>query len=152
MNDKYESPYFMKDIKDNEEYKKWLIRKAMSQFKRDKDFYEKHDTKFPYERIDYKEALHFAVINSGGLDYYTGKPLDWHLISAWDNDRSMEIGYKKKFNKLPVLEHVNRDDLSDKLEFVICGWAVSDAKNDLNINEFLELCQDVLSHSKNNEV
>ena len=148
MNDKYEAPYFMKDIKDNEEYKKWLIRKAMSQFKRDKDFYEKHNKKSPYERLDYKEALHFAVINSNGLDYYTGKALDWHLISTWDNDRSTEIGYKKKFNKLPVLEHVNRDDLSDKLEFVICGWAVSDAKNDLNINEFLELCQDVLSHSK----
>ena len=151
MNEKYEIPDFMIGMKNSEEYKKWLIRKAMSQFKRDKDFYEKHDKVFPYERIDYKEALHQAVIDSEGLDYYTGKKLDWHLISTWSNEDSVkEIGYKKKFKKLPVLEHINREELSKKLEFVICGWAVNDAKNDLNIEEFLELCREVLEYSGKN--
>ena len=36
----------------------------------------------------YKKAIHKAVVDSGGLDEYTGEGLDWNLISKYNNEDS----------------------------------------------------------------
>ncbi len=73
-----------------------------------------------------------------------------YIGSFKDNKKAKEIqGYKRKFKNLPTLEHVYREDVSITLEFVICGWAVNDAKNDLSIDEFIELCKEVVEYHEN---
>ena len=142
---KIEAPSFITGGEVRKKYKKWLYSKADSHYKRDSKI---HNNKF--SKSDYRIALHEAVKLSEGLDHYTGKKLDWHLIGSWDNKKAKEIqGYKRKFKNLPTLEHVYREDVSITLEFVICGWAVNDAKNDLSIDEFIELCKEVVEYHEN---
>jgi hypothetical protein len=47
---------------------------------------------------------------------------------------------------LPTVDHVGIG--LDKADFKICAWRVNDAKNDLGLDEFLELCSQVLEHHK----
>ena len=92
-------------------------------------------------------AIHQAVYKSGGLDAYTGEALDWNLISVYNNEESRKGRrvYKKKFAKLPTVDHVG--DGTGSADFVICGWGTNDCKNDLPRAEFIELCRAVLAHS-----
>ena len=128
-------------IEDEKKYKKWLYSKAHSHYTRDKKYFkDKNENKiFKYTYQDYKYAIHQAVIDSRGVDYYTGERLDWSLIGKWNNKDAKRIGYKKKFKKLPTLEHVNRANFADN--FAICSWSVNDAKD-----EFVELCKKVIKH------
>ena len=91
-------------------------------------------------------AIHEAVLASDGVDAYTGLPLDWHLISTYDNEKSREQRrtYKKGLGNLPTIDHV--DDGLGAPDFKICSWRVNDAKHDLTMSEFVELCQQVLQH------
>jgi hypothetical protein len=85
-------------------------------------------------------------MTSSGLCRYTGETLDWSLISTYNNEESKKgrRAYKAKFAKLPSVDHVG-DGLIEP-DFVICGWAVNDAKGDLNLADFLALCKKVLKH------
>jgi hypothetical protein len=95
----------------------------------------------------YKQAIHRAVDRSGGQDFYTGFPLRWDQISKYNNKDAKERRreYKKEFGDLPTVDHV-ADGLGPA-DFEICSWRVNDAKNDLSLAEFLELCRVVLAHS-----
>ncbi len=150
MINKFDLPDFLKNLNGGQKrYQKWLNRKSVSQYKRDKRFYKKHNKDFEWEQKDYKEKIHEAVIKSKGKDFYTGEYLDWDLISTYNNEDSKNIlNYKRKFHKLPTLEHIDRDNLSEKLEFVICSWAVNDAKNDLSKESFISLCKKVIKHQQ----
>jgi len=77
---------------------------------------------------------------------YTGLPLDWSLISAWDNDSATRGGaqYKKSFAEVPTVDHTV--DENGSLRFVICASYVNHAKSDLTVDEFYQLCERVLSH------
>ena len=81
-----------------------------------------------------------------GRDYYTGKRLDWHRVSRWDNvEASRKKGeYKKKFWNLPTADH----DFSKPKRpvFRLCSWRLNDSKNDQTIMEFLELAAAVRAH------
>jgi len=120
---------------------RWLHRKAQAHVRRDKK-----------RRIasvslaGFKEAIYQAVVEAGGCDYYTGKPLDWHRISQWNNtEAAAKRGeYKKEFWNLPTVDH----DFSDKgsTVFRLCSWRVNDAKNDQTIDEFLELAKAIRIH------
>ena len=48
---------------------------------------------------------------------------------------------------MPTLEHIDRS--VHNLNFAIVSWKVNDAKNNLNIEEFLELCKLVISKENN---
>jgi hypothetical protein len=94
----------------------------------------------------YRDAIHSAVVVSGSCDAYTGEKLDWSLISQFDNDVAHEHGreYKHCLAWLPTVDHM--DDGTGPANFKICGWATNDAKNDLELPAFLDLCRVVLEH------
>lgn len=81
----------------------------------------------------YKAEIHAAVCCSGHLDFYTGEPLDWSLVSTYDNEssKSGRTKYKKTLALLPTIDHTV--DESGQPKFVICSWYVNDAKGDLSI-------------------
>ncbi len=143
-NPKYPMPDFLTKYQQvtQKSYERWLDRKASSQYRRDK----KYHTTMKQTRQDYKKTIHQAVINSKGLDYYTGNKLDWNALSTFGK----ENGYKKIPN-LPTVDHINRKNAHTKIEFVICSWQLNDMKNDLSYKEFLELCKKVLAYSKSKE-
>lgn len=121
-------------------YSRWLHRKAVAHARRDR----KRDVACTITR--YKSEIHAAVCSSGHVDFYTGEPLDWSLISTYDNEssKSGRTKYKKTFALLPTLDHT-LDELGLP-KFVICAWYVNDAKSDLTIEEFYRLCELTLKH------
>ena len=139
---KYATPGFLRGIVDQVVYGRWLHRKAVAHVRRDR----KRGN--PAATIEgYKIAIHKAVIESGGNDPYTGEALDWSLLSTYDNDESKKHGrrYKAKFALLPTADHVG--DGTGPAIFKICAWRTNDAKNDLNLGEFVELCRKVVKHN-----
>ena len=104
---------------------------------------------FSYTKKMYKEKI--SDNEYKGTDYYTGEMLDWCLIGSWNNEKAKKVhGYKCKFHNMPTLEHIDRDNLSNNLDFAICGWAVNDAKNDLSKDNFIELCKKVVAYANKN--
>ena len=142
MTKKYSLPQFLTGIILEQDYEKWLYRKTNSHFKRDRNRGNEEST-----RESYRLAIHNAVVNSNGLDAYTGEKLNWSLLSQYNNDESKTGGrkYKQGFALLPTLEHIG--DGTGQANFLICSWRTNDAKNDLNLEEFHELCARVLKHA-----
>lgn len=143
MNNDYQIPEFLKKLCNEEDYRTWLTRKANAHLKRDKKRWAVTDT-----RENYKRAIHKAVIDSKGIDAYTGKKMNWTLICQYDNEES-KIGrseYKKQFSELPTFDHVSKE--GEKLKFSICSWKVNDAKNDLDYKEFVKLCKEIVEFEK----
>ena len=70
------------------------------------------------------------------------------LISKYNNDQSKQKGrhYKKTLGNLPTVDHI--DEGLGAPSFAICSWRVNDAKNDLTLGEFVDLCREVLEHDK----
>ena len=95
----------------------------------------------------YRVAIHEAVVSSGGYDAYTGEPLDWEKLSQYNNQRSQDEGvsYKAALALLPTVDHANAS--SKAASFKICGWRTNDAKHDLSLEAFMELCVRVLRHA-----
>ncbi len=122
-------------------YKRWLVRKAIAHVKRDK---ARGNSTATNER--YRLAIHQAVCESDGKDAYTNEDLDWSLISTYDNDQSKKSGreYKKKFALLPSVDHVG--DGKGVADFKICGWRTNDAKTDMNLDEFIDLCKKIVAN------
>ena len=94
----------------------------------------------------YKEAIYAAVFASQGRDAYTGEELDWELISTYDNERSKagRHTYKAGFALLPTVDHVAAG--ATEASFRICSWRTNDAKHDLSVDAFVDLCEKVVSH------
>lgn len=139
---KYPFPDFLKSKCTEEKYLRWLSAKSRAHIRRDK----KRGLTNPSNE-KYKIAIHEAVLSSKGFDYYTGKKLDWHLIGQYNNSeaKSKKRDYRKEFQNLPTIDHVN--DINGKLEFKICSSKVNDAKSDMTLEEFIELCKLVVKHN-----
>jgi len=137
---KYQLPEFLASAIAQKKYERWLRRKAAAHVRRDKKRGNKTATS-----QDYKEAIHRAVQGSGGLDVYTGERLDWALVSTYNNEDAKRGGrkYKKEFALLPSVDHVG--DPKGPANFVMCSWRTNDAKNDLTVDEFVDLCRKVLA-------
>jgi hypothetical protein len=125
-----------------QQYTKWLQRKATAHVRRDKKRQESESITVS----KYKEAIHDAVRSGGDRDYYTGQPLDWGLISKYRNENAKDgkKKYKKLFARLPSVDHTL--DEQGNLRFVICSWLVNDSKSDMTLPEFYVLCENVLRH------
>ena len=136
---KYQLPTFLEGVITQAHYERWLHRKAMAHIKRDR---KRRDKKVTNE--EYKLAIHLAVEESQGKDAYTDEPLDWTLLSTYDNEESKahKAQYKMRFALLPSVDHVGNE--TGPTEFKICGWRTNDAKNDLNYQEFVDLCRKVV--------
>jgi hypothetical protein len=123
-------------------YIRWLRRKAQAHVVRDRK-------RFGHESCIgeiYRQRIHQAVQNAGDRDHYTGLPLDWSLISTYDNDlsKSGREEYLRGFANLPTVDHVKAED--GTIKFVICSWRVNDCKTHLSEDEFLSLCEQVVAH------
>ena len=136
---KYQLPRFLEGVITQAHYERWLYRKAMAHVKRDRKRGSEDVT-----NEQYKLAIHRAVEESQGRDAYTDEPLDWTLLSTYDNGESKEHKreYKKRFALLPSVDHIGNQ--TGPIEFRICGWRTNDAKNDLTYKEFLDLCRKVI--------
>ena len=84
---KYELPQFLADTMSQEAYERLLRRKAQAHVKRDRQRGNEQAMGDAY-----RQAIHKAVVNSGGLDAYTGEELDWRQISTYDNEQSRDGG------------------------------------------------------------
>lgn len=137
---RYVVPECIKGQCDQLKYSRWLHRKATAHARRDR----KRDMACTIAR--YKAEIHAAVCSSGHLDFYTGEPLDWSLVSTYDNESSREgrTRYKQALALLPTVDHTV-DELG-RPKFVICSWYVNAAKSDLTLEKFYELCERVLKH------
>lgn len=136
---KYQLPTFLEGVITQTHYEHWLYRKAMTHIKRDRK-----RGKVDASNEEYKLAIHRAVDESHGKDAYTDEPLDWTLLSTYDNDESKarKAEYKKRFALLPSVDHVGNQ--IGPTEFRICGWRTNDAKNDLSYEEFVDLCRKIM--------
>ena len=137
---KYALPEFLNGRCAEGAYIRWLDRKAVAHVKRDRQRGNGTAT-----RESYMQAIHRAVIAGEGRDVYTGEPLEWELISTYDNDQSKDgrREYKRQFALLPTVDHVG--DGTGPADFVICGWRTNDCKNDLSREELVEFCRAVLA-------
>lgn len=140
---KYQLPKFLEGVITQAHYERWLHRKAVAHVKRDRK--RGNDGA---KNEGYKIAIHRAVEQSEGKDAYTEEPLDWTLLSTYDNEESKtyKVQYKKKFALLPSVDHVGNHI---SIEFQICAWRTNDAKNDLGYDEFVDLCRKVLEAANN---
>lgn len=138
---KHELPSFLASKVEQSAYESWLRGRATAHVKRDKNRGNQTATVEAY-----RNAIHHAVICSGGVDHYTGETLDWSLIGKYRNLESQTHGrrYKAGFALLPSIDHVG-DGLGEA-DFKICAWRTNDAKNDLGHSDFVELCRRVVKH------
>src|ERR1700730_4117755 len=113
---KYSLPEFLINRCEPSAYVRWLSRKAIAHVKRDRKRQHTAAT-----REAYMVAIHKAVLQSGGLDDYTGEPLAWEKISTYDNAKSKagKRDYKKSFWDLPTVDHYG-DDITANA-FRICS-------------------------------
>lgn len=136
---KYELPAFLEGTVERPPYVEWLHRKAQAHARRDRKRWN-----LPIRVSRYKQAIHRAVLDSGGRDFYTHEPLDWSLLSEWDNREAQRGGgsYKRRFALLPTVDHW--DPESREANFRICGWRTNDCKNDLTVAELRTFCETLL--------
>ncbi|MYC99372.1 MAG: hypothetical protein F4X13_08910 [Gammaproteobacteria bacterium] len=137
---KYELPPFLDDaVVTRQVYVRWLHRKARAHARRDRRRWN-----LPIRVSSYKQAIHRAVLESSGRDFYTHEELDWSLISQYDNrdSQSQGVKYKKRLALLPTVDHA--DPESKQADFRICGWRTNDCKNDLTMAELRDFCETFL--------
>lgn len=136
-------PPFLEGLIKPVDYERWLARKAAAHLKRDMKSGFRGVT-----REAYRDAIHEAVVKSEGRDAYTGGELHWNLLSQYDNEESQRgrHHYKSNFALLPTVDHI--DSAVKKADFCICAWRTNDAKSDLSLPEFAELCRKVLQHTR----
>ena len=127
---------------------RWLRRKAQAHVIRDRQRFGRESC----TGKTYRLMIHEAVKNGGDRDHYTGLPLDWALISVYNNEESKKgrAEYLKKFADLPTIDHVTKEDGS--IQFVICSMRVNDCKSHLSEQEFWKLCEEVLAHRNNHKM
>lgn len=135
-------PSFLVNVVSGETYERWLHHKAAAHVRRDRKRLQSQ-----VSQSLYKEAIHAAVIRREGRDAYTGETLDWKLISTYNNEASKagRHTYKSGFALLPTVDHISAG--ATEASFRICAWRTNDAKSDLSIEDFLELCTKVLTHA-----
>ena len=138
---RFEMPAWLHGAVESAAYARWLQRKAVAHVRRDRARGRSCSVS------DYKFAIHQAVVDSNGLDAYTGEMLDWHLLSRYRNEESREGRhvYRREFALLPSVDHEIASEASSR--FRICAWRTNDAKNDLSPAAFIALCQRVLTHA-----
>jgi hypothetical protein len=139
----YELPSFLEGMCAAEQYRQWLSRAASRHVKRDRKRGNERAS-----RQEYKRAIHEAVLRQGQTDAYTGESLDWSLISTYDSKKAKEGGraYKKSFGDMPSVDHVG--DGLERANLCICSWRTNDCKSDLDLEEFIALCQKVVTYSR----
>lgn len=141
MPKKYILPGFLDQVVTPAAYERWLRGRVVAHVRRDRK------RGHPCTVALYKEAIHCAVVQSDGRDAYTGEAFEWNLISTYRNADSKNGRhiYKAQFKLLPTIDHVTAD--ASEGGFRVCGWCTNDAKNDLSLEVFLQVCEKALKHA-----
>ena len=136
---RYHLPPFLEGVLTREVYVRWLHRKAQAHVRRDRKRWTG-----TIIASEYKQAIHQAVLESSGRDFYTREQLNWLLLSKYDNRASQREGskYKRKFALLPTVDHADPESM--EADFRICGWRTNDCKNDLTVWELRTFCETFL--------
>lgn len=138
---KYELPQFLEGTNlERDEYAQWLHRKAQSHARRDGRRRGRQ-----ISTSEYKQAIHEAVRDSNGRDFYTDDELDWCLIGEYRNDEAKRQGikYRRRFALLPTVDH--EDPEAQEPVFRICGMQTNDCKSNLTIEELKDFCRKFLA-------
>ena len=102
----------------------------------------KNSDKSDYPPRCYYAVLLYHMIQDKGLDHYTGLKIDWK--NAGDGGKKHDA---------PAIDHI-APDCKDPFQengvpnVAFCRNDVNDAKNDLPIEEFIELCKAVYLHNR----
>jgi integrase len=106
---RYSLPECLKDLVPEDQYRKWLQRKAQALAKRDRKRGNSQAT-----IAIYKEAIHQAIHRDGPCDWYTGEELEWRRIGTYRNDVAKKVGrdIKRQMSQLPTIDHED-DGLGD---------------------------------------
>lgn len=141
---KYQRPGFLPSEVNQQVYERWLRGRSAAHFRRDRRRGNSTST-----GEEYRLAIHRAVLESNGTDFFTGEQLNWSLIGRYRNAESKALRrqYKTGFSLLPTVDHVG--DGSGPADFKVCAWRTNEPKSDLSADEFLERCRRVVSHGGN---
>jgi len=99
----FDLPPFLVGVCDRAQYVRWLQRKATAHARRDRKRFGSDSCTI----AKYKAMIHAAVLEGGDRDYYSGMPLDWKLISKFDNEdaKAGRSEYLRTFGSLPTVDH-----------------------------------------------
>src|SRR5258708_17462653 len=119
----YALPACLEGKCEEKDYVRWLRRKAHAHVVRDRKRFGRESC----IGATYRQLIHQAVQSGGDRDYYPGLPLDWSLISTYDNELSKagRDGYLRTFATLPTVDHVIAED--GTIKFVTCSWRVNES-------------------------
>lgn len=116
-------------------YSAWLSRQALTCKQRD-----------PLERrqpiVAYRDAIHKAVLRSGGRDEYTGDPLEWNRLNHARPTTGGRRSHRIK-GHYPSVDHYQGTGV---LSYRICSGEVNFAKGALDHQQFVAMCRKVAAH------
>lgn len=114
-------------------YFTWLRREAGSLRARDEGWHGRP------ARPAYMVAVHTAVEQTRGYDFYTALPLEWKLL-AQPRQPTQGRAEHVMAGRQPSVDHI---DGKRNLDFRICASNVNHAKGPLSYRAFVEMCEAV---------
>jgi hypothetical protein len=126
-------------------YRRWLTRKAKYIIAQDRQ--RKRACARGATEQQYKESIHQTVTVGGLYDPFTGEKLQWGLICKWDDLRVKNIDEAafRKYALVPTVDHI--DPYADEIKFEICAWYINRSKNNLTADDYVALCEKIVSHT-----
>lgn len=133
----YHLPRFLEGVLTRDDYVRWLQGKAQSHVVRDRRRWGDDSL----SNSGYKQAIHQAVLDSKGRDYYTGEELDWSLLrrGAYDSKIRYDPEARRGFRLRPAVDHISAEP-ADEPDFVICADRTNRCKSDLSVGEMRKFC------------
>jgi hypothetical protein len=142
---KYPVPQYLVGTTSQEDFDTFLTNKAANILKKDKR--RKRPCCRGATLGTYKQKLYDAICAGSLIDPFTGDPLAWDKIHQWNSEIDKgRGGFEKQFYLLPTVDH--RDPLSEIIDFEICSWIVNSCKSDQTPEEFLAMCETVVTHCR----
>jgi hypothetical protein len=134
----YPVPKYLQDIGiSQDDYGTWLDRITNAHVKRDRQ-----RSTAPINRATYRCAIHKAVCDSNGYDFYTGEELDWKSLQHFNCDFSLN----RKDHLIPSLDHIGLDPSTPV--FNICSLRTNKCKSNYTIEQLIDFCCKLLIYQK----
>ena len=134
----YELPPFLEGVLTRQEYVHWLQRRSKRHVVKDRGRWNDPSL----SNAGYKIAIHKAVLDSGGTDFYTGEELDWALLrpGVYDSKVKYDRDRRREFRLRPAVDHLDAEPTSAPT-LVICADRTNRCKSDLTVAEMRVFCR-----------
>jgi hypothetical protein len=137
----YLLPPFLQGVISVKDYRHWLELKGHNLRRRDlnlKRLFAKENS-----FAVYKQKIHQAVLDGGGLDPFTGEKLDWGLVSKKNELKKDGYvnNYLNTYALYPAVDHI----IPEEFEFEICSLISNQCKSSLTPEEFVGFCGRVVN-------